>query len=191
MLEYSHDVNTAAHLGVCKTLARIRKNFYWPGLQADVRLYISGCEKCSKRKSPQMKKKAPMEIVESGVPMDRVATDILGELPTTEKGNKFILVVSDDFTKWTECIPMPNMEAKTVAKLFVEEVFVRYVIPFTVHSDQGRQYESTLFEQMCKVLHIKKTRTTPYHPQSYGMVERFNKTLVTMLSAYVNDHHSD
>lgn len=86
---------------------------------------------------------------------------------------------------------MPNIEAKTVAKLIVEEVFVRYGIPFTVHSDQGRQYESTLFREMCKVIHIKKTRTTPCHPQSDGMVERFNKTLVTMLSAYVNDHHSE
>lgn len=66
-------MNTAAHLGVSKTLARIKKNFYWPGLEADVRLYIAGCEKCSKRKSQQMKKKAPMEIVESAVPMDRVA----------------------------------------------------------------------------------------------------------------------
>lgn len=172
VLEFCHDVNTAAHLGVSKTLPRIRKNFYWPGLQADVRL-------------------SPMEIVERGVPMDRVATDILGELPTTKKGNKYLLVVSDYFTKWTECFPIPNMEAKTMAKLIVEEVFVRYGIPFTVHSDQGRQYESTLFEEMCKVLHIKKTRTTPYHPQSDDMVERFNKTLVTMLSAYVNDHHSD
>lgn len=77
-----------------------------------------------------------------------------------------------------------------MAKLIVEEVFVRYGIPLTVHSDQGRQYESIPFKEMCKVLHIKKTRTTPYHPQSDGMVERFNKTLVTILSAYVNDHHS-
>lgn len=84
---------------------------------------------------------------------------------------------------------MPNMEAKTVSKLIVEEVFVRYVVPFIVHSDQGRQYESILCEELCKVIHIKKSRTTPYHPQS--MVERFNKTLVTMLSAYVNVHHSD
>lgn len=78
-----------------------------------------------------------------------------------------------------------------MAKLIVEEVFVRYVVPFTVHSDQGRQYKSILFEKLSKVVHIKKTRTTPYHPQSDGMVERFNMTLVTMLSANVNVHHSD
>lgn len=79
----------------------------------------------------------------------------------------------------------------TVARIIVEEVVVRYGTPSIIHSDQGRQYESELFSEMCHVLYIKKTRTTPYHPQSDGMVERFNKTLVTMLSAYVNDHHSD
>lgn len=75
VLEFCHDVNTAAHLGVSKTLSRIRKNFYWPGLQTDVRL-------------------SPMEIVERGVPIDRVATDILGELPTTKKGNKLLTYLS-------------------------------------------------------------------------------------------------
>lgn len=86
---------------------------------------------------------------------------------------------------------MLNMEAKTVAKLIVEEVFVRYGITFTVHSNQGHQYERIFFEEKCKVLHIKKTRTAPYHSQSDCMGKHFNKTLVTILSAYVNDHHSD
>lgn len=66
--------------------------------------------------------------------MDRVATDIIGELSTSEKGNTYILILSDYFTKWTECFPMPNMEAKTVAKLIVEEVFVRYVVQCTIYS---------------------------------------------------------
>ncbi|XP_055999552.1 uncharacterized protein K02A2.6-like [Ostrea edulis] len=118
--------------------------------------------------------------------------DILGELhvPTTEKGNRYILVISDYFTKWTEAIAMPNIEAKTVAEIFVTEVVTRFGIPTTLHSDQGAQFESKLFTEMCKLLHIKKTHTNPYHPQSDGMVE-FNKTLATMLSSYVNEHHKD
>ena len=83
------------------------------------------------------------------------------------------------------------MEAATVARIIVEEVVARFGVPSSIHSDQGRQYESELFSEMFRVLHIKKTRTTPYHPQSDELVERFNKTLVTMLSAYVNEHHSD
>ena len=132
-----------------------------------------------------------MQKVGASRPMERIDTDILGELPLTDKGNRYILVVSDYFTKWTEAFPMPNMEARTVADIIVREVVSRFGVPSSIHSDQGRQYESRLFSEMCKVLHIKKRRTTPYHPQSDGMVERFSKTLVRMLKSYITDHQSD
>ncbi|MCG8033048.1 MAG: DDE-type integrase/transposase/recombinase, partial [Candidatus Thiodiazotropha taylori] len=191
ILQGCHDVKTAGHLGGKKTLSKVRQKFYWPGLQSDVRAYVAGCETCMKRKEPNPTKRAPMQIVRSGFPMERLAIDILGELPLTNKGNKYILVISDYFTKWTEALPMANMEAVTVAKLLVEEIICRFGIPRTIHSDQGRQFESKLFQEMCKLLDIEKTRTTPYHPESDGMVERFNRTLATMLSAYVSENHKD
>ena len=112
-----------------------------------------------------------MNLVQSSFPMERIATDILGELPETEDGNRYILVVSDYFSKWTESFAMSNMEAETVAKIIVEQVIARFGVPSYIHSDQGRQFESSLFSEMCKMLNIKKTRTTAYHPQSDGMVE--------------------
>ena len=124
-------------------------------------------------------------------PMERIVIDILGELPETPRGNKYIVVIGDYFTKWTEALPIPNMEACTVAKVLVENVHCRFGIPQVIHSDQGRQFESNLFQEMCKLLGIHKTRTTPYHPQSDGMVERFNRTLPAMLSAYVSENHRD
>ncbi|VDI24365.1 Hypothetical predicted protein [Mytilus galloprovincialis] len=123
-----------------------------------------------------------MQVKESGYPMERIAMDILGELPASEKGNKYILVISDYYTKWTESHPMPNMEATTVANILMTEVISRFGVPTIIHSDQGSQFESHLFKEMCKLLQIEKTRTTPYHPKSDGMVERFNKTLATMLT---------
>ena len=191
MLSQYHDERTSAHLGFKKTLGKIKAKFYWPGLQKDVKLYVAGCEKCQRRKAPTTNKKAPMQIISCGAPMERIATDILGELPMSNKGNRYILVVSDYFTKWTESFPMANMEAATVAKIIVEEVITRYGTPSMIHSDQGVQYESHLFTEMCRLFNIKKTHTTPYHPQSDGMVERFNKTLATMLSAYVDEHHAN
>ncbi|VDI05326.1 Hypothetical predicted protein [Mytilus galloprovincialis] len=166
VLHFCHDAKYAGHLGMRKTLEKIRQSYYWPGLQADVRAYVAGCDKCAMRKTPTKKKRAPMAIVETSSPMERLATDILGELPETENGNRYILVVSDYYTKWTESFPMPNMEASTVVKIIVEEVIARFGVPSWIHSDQGRQYESRLFQEVCKVLDIKKTRTTPYHPQS-------------------------
>ena len=187
-LKYAHDIKASGHLGIKKTLSRLRQKYYWPGLQNDVKLYVGGCEKCFKLKGPNPTKKAPMQVVRSGFPMERLATDILGELPVTDNGNKYILVISDYFTKWTESFPMPNMESKTCAKLLVEEVVSRFGVPNVIHSDQGRQFESRLFKDMCELLQIEKTRTTPYHPQSDGMVERFNRTLCTMLSTFVEDN---
>ena len=191
ILRYCHDDKTSGHLGVDKTLARVQQRYYWPGLQQDVRQYVTGCEICTRRKGPNAKKIAPMQLVPSGIPMDRIATGILGELPIMENGNRYILVVSDYFTKWTEAFPMPNMESKTVAKIIVEQVVARFGTPRIIHSDQGRQFESELFGEMCSLLHIERTRTTPYHPQSDGMVERFNRTLTAMLSAYVQENQRD
>ena len=92
-----------------------------------------------------------MQIVRSGYPFERIAIDILCELPITEKGNKYILVIGDYFTKWTECFPMPNMEAVTVAKILVNEVIARFGIPNQIHSDQGKQFESKLFKELCQL----------------------------------------
>lgn len=115
---------------------------------------------------PNKTKQAPMQIVRSGYLMERLAIDILGELPMTENGNRYILVISDYFTKWVECLPMRNIETCTVAKLLVEEVISRFGIPRQIHSDQDSQFESKLFQEMCQLLSIDKTKTTPYHPPS-------------------------
>ena len=101
------------------------------------------------------------------------------------------MVIGDYFTKWTECHAVPNIEAKTVATVLIEQVITRFGVPQRIHSDQGRQFEGKLFSEMYRLLQIENTRTTPYHVMSDGMVERFNKTLVAMLSAYVNDHQTN
>ena len=145
VLKISHDVQTSGHLGMKKTLSKVRQNYYWPGVSQDVKIYVSGCEICQKGKEPIPSKRTPMQVARSRYPMEIIAVDIMGELPETDRGNKYVLVVSDYFTKWTECYPMPNMEAVTVAKLLVEQLFTRFGVPEQIHSDQGRQFESNLF----------------------------------------------
>ena len=94
--------------------------------------------------------------------------DIIGPLLETDQGNPYILVM-DSFLKWVEALAMPEQSAATVAHLFVTEVISRFGVPLQIHTDQGRNFESVLFKEVCRLLGIEKTRTTPLHPQSNGM----------------------
>ena len=106
--------------------------------------------------------------------MQMVGTDILGPFPVSESGNSYILVATDYFTRWAEAYPIPNQEAGTIAKKLTDEMFLQFSPPEQLHSDQGGQFESCLLAEVCKVLHIHKSRTTAYHPQSDGLAERWN-----------------
>ena len=126
--------------------------------------------------------RAPLSKYIVGAPAKRIAADIMGQLPTMESGHKYIPLVVDYFTKWPVAFPLPNQEATTVAEVIVKEYVYRYGVPLSLHSDQGRNFESHLIQEMCSLLGINKTRTTPLHPQSDGLVERMNCTLEPQLS---------
>ena len=118
--------------------------------------------------------------------MQIIAVDILGPLPKTGNGNCYVLVATDYYTRWVEAYAIPDQGASTVAQKLVNELFCRFLPPEQLHSDQGRQFESELVAEVCKLLKICKTRTTPYHPQGDGLVERFNRTLLDMLATTIN-----
>ena len=122
-----------------------------------------------------------MQQYVSGAPMECDAIDFTGRLPRTRSGNSVIMVVGDYLTKWVEALPIPDQTAGTVARTLVEQVITRFGTPLEIHTDQGREIEAGLFQGVCQLLGIQKTQTTPFHPQSDGMVERFNRTVTTML----------
>lgn len=132
-----------------------------------------------------------MGTVRVGAPMERIAVDLMGPMNETERFNRYILVVQDYFTKWVEAYPLPNDQAVTVAEVIVAEWVCRYGAPFTLHSDQGTNFESEVFQTVCELLDIDKTRTTPFRPQSDGQVERFNATLQKILATTSERCHWD
>ena len=188
---FLHNSKTGGHFGITKTLGKIKEKFYWPKCRYDVQTWCGQCEECNSRKGPTRKIKAPLRTYVVGSPMERVAIDVLGPLPTSESGNKYLLIAMDYFTKWPEAYPLPNQEAITVADVLVKEFVSRFGVPVHLHSDQGRNFESQVFGEMCKILGMKKTRTTPLHPQSDGMVERYNRTLEHQLAIFVNENQRD
>ena len=115
--------------------------------------------------------------------LGRIVRDIVGPLPTTDRHHVYILVVSDYFTKWVEAYVLEDQTTYTV---FFNEFTSRFGVPRETHSDQGRNFESQLFVELCKLLEISNTRLAPYHPQSDGLVERFNQTLQQILKTLVS-----
>ena len=115
----------------------------------------------------------------------------MGPLPVTSRGQKYVLVIVDYFTKWAEAVPLPNQEAATVARALVETIVCRLGAPAVLHSDQGRNFQSRLFREVVSLLEMSQTRTCAFNPKSDGLVERCNRTIEALLSAVVADDHSD
>ena len=186
-----HDDLTAGHLGIKRTLTKVRDRFYWPAMKNDVRRWIKSCVECNTNKSPSTKAAGLLLPIPVSQPFDTVAVDIIERLPITLDGNQHIVVFTDTFTKWVEAFAVPNIEANTISQLLVEEVFCRYGAPNKLLSDRGKAFLANLTLEVCKLLGIKKVNTSAYHPQTDGMVERFNRTLCQMLSMYTSHHQRD
>ena len=184
VLNYMHNSLMGGHLGVNKTYGKLKQRIYWYEAKEDVLIWVRKCDTWAQNKPAQKTPKAHLGDNQVGGPMDRLATDLLGPLPETPQGNKYILVVTDHFTKWVEAIPVPDQTAQTCAH-HILKVICQFRCPLTILSDQGRCYESNLFHELCHILEIKKTRTSPRNPKCNGLAERFNRTLIQMIKSYL------
>jgi len=185
VLDELHASKAGGHLGRNKILPKAKERYYWVGMNADIRAYLRRCVGCARRKSPQKRHRAPLQQYRVGAPLERVAIDVLGPLTETNEGNVYILVVGDYWTRWMEAYAIPDQCVETVAAKLVEEFICRFGVPKELHSDQGRNFESRVFQEVCRILEIEKTRTTAYNPKSDGLVERYNRTIVNAVSLMI------
>ena len=190
LIRQFHDSLFAGHLGITRTIFRLLDRVYWPGLGQNVRTYIASCTICLARKSP-CPRRAPMGHVKVGHRWERVAMDLLDMSVTTAQGNRYVLVMVDCFSRWTEACPLPNKTSQSVADAFFNQVVCRFGMPSVIHSDQGREFDNTIMQELCLLCGSHKRRTTPYHPESDGMVERFNRTLLMMLDMFAGKNRED
>ena len=178
ILWYLHDSHVSGHLGIQKTTQKAKQcPFYWIGINQTVADYVRACQICGEANNPQRRHRHLLQTYVPGGRFERIACDIAGPLPRSENGNIYILVVSDYFTKLTEMFALPDIRAETVAEHFVRGWVKHYGCPREIHSDQGRKFVSAVFQEMCKLLEISKSQTTPLHPSSDGLVERMNRTV--------------
>ena len=150
----------------------MQKKWYWPGLTADTRRLVNSCEVCQAAKHSNPLANPNRQQLQAGRPWQVVSLDLVGPFPTTARGHTIILVFLNYFTRWRDAIPAQNDSAETIAEILEERIFCYFGIPERLHTDQGAQFESKLMAELCALWGISKSRTTPYHPQSNGVVER-------------------
>ncbi|MCW4335043.1 MAG: RNase H-like domain-containing protein [Candidatus Thiodiazotropha endolucinida] len=191
VLTQLHDNVTAGHLGTTKTMEKVQKRFYWCKYKEFIENWCNKCSSCQSRRLPKLRPLAPMKQCQVGVPFERVCLDLLGPFPESKNKNKYVLSICDQFTRWVELYPLKNMEAVTIANIFINEFVSRFGLCRQLLTDQGRQFESILFKEICDLLDIDKKRCTSFHPQTNGIQERFNRTIEDMLSKYVSANQKD
>jgi len=157
VLKAMHRTAGSGHFGVTKTLRRLRQVCYWGQCRRDVEDFCRRCDPCMARKGPPVRSHAPLQQFPVGVPMERVAVDVVGPLPLSNRGNRYVLTAIDYFTKWTEAYALPDQEAVTVTDALVAGMFSRFGVPESLQSDQGRNFESRVFASMCTQLGMHKT----------------------------------
>ena len=187
ILDFCHSSGGAGHFGVEKTKLKVLEGSIWHKLRDSCEEWVGGCAICNRQKKGDRKNRGRQQLFHAGYPLERVHIDIMGPLITTGNGNKYVLVIVDQFTKWVEAYPVKDQQAETVAKVVVREFIGRYGCPMEIHTDQGRNFESGLFKGMCEIMGIKKTRTTSFRPSANGQVERYNRSIAQIIRCYVGD----
>ena len=178
--ETAHSSPISGHLGVKRTRQKLSQSFFWPGMSRDVTSWCKTCGICQKG-NPYHGNKAtlhPLPVISR--PWEQVALDVVGPLKRTKQGNVYILTLMDFASRWPEAIPLKKADAEATADAMLE-VFSRHGIPSTILTDNGQNFVGKLITNLTKKLNIEHLKTTPYRPQTNGMLERFHATLKRML----------
>ncbi|KAK7478691.1 hypothetical protein BaRGS_00030076 [Batillaria attramentaria] len=159
-----HDVRVGRHQGMKRTLANVRRRFWWPGQRKDIDRWCRVCPTCQFRKPRSGAARAPLQQDTASAPFGRIAMDILSFPRATEEGNTCVPIVDDYYTKFTLAFALPSHKAVTVADVLVTEVFLVFGTPRVIHLDHGPEFQSELMKELYALLEIKQTRTTSYRP---------------------------
>ena len=187
LLEMAHDSMLTGHGGVRRTIARLYTNFFWPGIHSDVKKFCRSCDRCQKTApKPQNIPLDYMPIITE--PFSRIAIDITGPLsPPSEEGHRFILSVVDIGTRFPEAIPLKKIDSITVAEELLK-ICARMGFPKEILSDNASNFTSDMMKEFYRLLAIQHVRSSPYHAQSNGVVERFHGSIKPMIRKLTETH---
>jgi transposase InsO family protein len=185
LLHLEHYPPVAGHPGVSRMVRSMRKQFFWPRMAADIADTVRTCTTCAKNRIKERTHTSFLKLFPASAPLEYVAIDILGPLPKTGHGNRFLLVMTDRFSKLTRTVPLRTTTALVCARAFCDHWVYSYGAPRHVLTGNGPQFTAKFFLAVCRELGVAKVFTTAYHPQTNGQVERFNRTILNSLRGYI------
>ena len=189
IMRASHEPPTSGHLGLTKTLERVRRSFYWEKLTADVTSFVRGCLVCHKRKPPEPKRNGQIMLFPSDGPFMNVALDLVGPFPMSDEGFIAVAVWVCKFTRWIILSPVRSHTAKEVSRVLVRDVIANHSCPRMIYCDLGRNFVSKLFRLTSAQLGITNLFSTAHHHATQGNAEKLNWFLKNSISFYVDEGH--
>ena len=171
-------------MGQDNTYFRLKEEAWWPGMQEDINNYVRSCDTCQMRvKKKQVSEASSATIVTE--PFAHIGIDVMGPLPVTRNGKRYIILAVDFFTKYLEGIAVNEADAQTVAKFIHSDIICRHGVPKELTSDRGTEFVNNLIEELSRTYHIKHIKTTAYHPQGNEQTERMNQTIKNVLAKLI------
>jgi Integrase zinc binding domain/Integrase core domain len=181
ILELAHDHHLSGHMGAANTYFRLKQNHWWPGMEQDIKDYVKQCDTCQKRKTKKDQDLASSAKI-TPKPFDHIGIDVMGPLPRTLTGKRYIIIAIDFFTKWPEAVAVEEADAQAVVKFLHQDIICRHGVPSQITSDRGTEFLNDLVTEFERTYRIKHIKTTAYHPQGNGQTERTNQTIKNILS---------
>lgn len=188
MLE-NHNSDFGGHMGPDKTILAVKKHYFWHGMDNDIKEFCNRCTVCIQKSKFKKEHGIPANI-EFGGPWECIALDAVGPFPISRRGNRYLLVAIDIFTKNVEVRATPRITAEETTDFLLAEVVARHGVPRTILTDNGKNFIANSVKSMYENLGIKGKLATPYNPQGNGVVERFNRTLGTLLRLSNGGHEN-
>lgn len=189
ILHSFHNSPFGGHFGIKRTLRKVMTNHYWPTMSRDVENWVKNCIFCTKEKALRKPEKVPYGfIVPPTAPFELISIDFVGPMKHKSEDFHYILVIIDHFTRWAITVPTKGQTAEIVAQSLLDEVYNRFGVPKRLLSDRGSVFIGELLTALNKHLGITRLLTSSHHPQTNGMVERFNSTLKDTLGTLVEEY---
>ena len=183
LLVESHAGAFSGHFAVRGLYKKLRRQYWWQHMYSDVYHHCRSCLTCASYNGSGRRHHPPLNPLPVGAPFERLGIDIM-EMPLTQDGNRYVIVMMDYLTKWVEACAIPDQSSETLARVLVDYVICRHSVPKELLSDRGANLLSGLMLEVCNLTGMKKINTMAYHPQTDGLVENFNRTLQAMLAKH-------